>query len=81
MCKRNPSQSIYIAYKLSAMFLVSVELLWHETGRGEKTYLQGEILLRSHTRLSFSCLKMLDHLEGLVFRAHCSRKLLLLSTD
>lgn len=61
MCKRNLSQPIYIAYKLSAMLLVSVELHWHETGRGQKSYLQGEILIRSHTRLSFSCLKMLDH--------------------
>lgn len=55
------SLSIYIAYKLAAMSLESVELLWHETGRRGKNYLQGEILLRSHTRLSFSCLKMLDY--------------------
>lgn len=53
MCKSNLSQPIYMTYKLSAMLLVSVELLWHETGRGEKSYLQGEIVLRSHTRLSF----------------------------
>lgn len=47
----------------------------------EKNYLQGEILLRSHTRLSFSCLKMLDYYEGLIFRALGGKKLLLLSTD
>lgn len=36
MYKSNLSLPIYIAYKLAAMLLVSVELLWHETGRRGK---------------------------------------------
>ena len=47
----------------------------------EKNYLQGETLLRSHTRLSFSCLKMLAYYKGLIFRALGGKKLLLLSTN